>query len=112
MIARVTTAEIDAVRMSVDEATDLFRSSVLPALQEQEGYEGAYVLLSPEGKALAITFWSTEEAAEAGIKGSRSFYAEQVEKFVTIFRAPPGRETYEVVLAEAPAGLAGLRGRA
>jgi heme-degrading monooxygenase HmoA len=107
MIARATTAEIDAVRMSVEEATDLFRDSVLPALQEQEGFEGAYVLLSPEGKVLAITFWGSEEAAEAGIRGGRSFYAEQVEKFVTIYKAPPGRETYNVVLAEAPAHTIG-----
>ncbi len=107
MIARATTAEIDAVRMSVAQATDLFRNSVLPALHEQEGYEGAYVLLSPEGKVLAITFWSSEEAAEAGIKGGGSFYAEQVEKFVTLYKAPPGRETYEVVLAEAPAHTIG-----
>jgi heme-degrading monooxygenase HmoA len=103
MIARATTAEIDAVRVSVDESIALFHASVLPALQDQDGYEGAYVLLSDEGKVLVITFWSTEEAAEAGIKGGRSFYSEQVEKFMTIYKAPPGRETYSVVLAEAPA---------
>jgi heme-degrading monooxygenase HmoA len=103
MVARATIAEIDAVRMSVDDAVELFRDSVLPALHEQAGYEGVYVLLSPEGKALALTFWSSEEAAEAGITGARSFYAEQVEKFMTIYRAPPGREIYDVVLAEAPA---------
>jgi hypothetical protein len=102
MIARATTAEIDTVRVSVADATRTFRESVLPALHEQDGYEGAYVLLSPEGKALVITFWSTEEDAEAGLTGARSFYLEQVEKFVTIFRAPPGRETYEVLVAEAP----------
>jgi heme-degrading monooxygenase HmoA len=102
MIARVTLAEIDAVRMSVGDAVELFRESVLPALREQPGYEGVYVLLSPEGKVLALTFWETEAAAEAGIAGSRSFYAEQIEKFVTIYRAPPGREEYDVVLAETP----------
>ena len=106
MIARATTAEIDAVRMSVEEATDLFRDSVLPALQEQDGYEGAYVL-DTEGKVLAITFWASEEAAEAGITGGRSFYAEQIEKFVTIYKAPPGRASYKVVLAEAPAHTIG-----
>jgi hypothetical protein len=105
MIARATTAEIDAVRMSVDEATKLFRESVLPALHEQEGYKGAYVLLSPEGKALVITFWSTEEAAQAGTSGVPSFYLQQVEKFVTIFRTPPGRETYKVLVAESPASI-------
>ena len=103
MIARVTLAEIDSVRMSVDQAVKLFRDSVVPALREQEGYEGVYVLLSDEGKVLALTFWESEEAADAGIAGSRSFYAEQVGKFVTLYRSPPGREMYDVVLADAPA---------
>ena len=103
MVARVTLAEIDAVRMSVDQAVGLFRDSVVSALREQEGYEGVYVLLSDEGKALAITFWDSDESAEAGLAGGRSFYAEQVAKFVTLYRSPPGRETYRVVLADAPA---------
>jgi len=95
-------AEIDPVRMSVDEAVELFRESVLPALHRQPGFDGVYVLFSPDGQALVLTFWDSEEAADAGIAGSRSFYSEQVEKFVTIYRAPPGRETYDVLLAEAP----------
>ena len=103
MIARVTLAEIDAVRMSIDEAVALFRESVVTALREQDGYEGVYVLLSDEGKVLALTFWESEEAANAGIAGSRSFYSEQIAKFVTLYRSTPGREMYEVVLADAPA---------
>ena len=58
----------------------LFRESVVPALREQEGYEGVYVLLSDEGKVLALTFWESEEAADAGIAGGRSFYAEQIDE--------------------------------
>jgi heme-degrading monooxygenase HmoA len=103
MIARVTLAEVDAVRMSIGDAIRLFRDSVVPALEDQDGFEGVYVLLSPEGKVLVVTFWESEETADAGIAGGRSFYAEQIEKFVTIYRSPPGRETYDVVLAEAPA---------
>jgi heme-degrading monooxygenase HmoA len=103
MIARATMAEIDPVRMSIDDAVELFRESVLPALHEQPGYEGLYILVSPEGQALVLTFWDSEEAAEAGTRGSRSFYSEQVEKFVTLYGATPGRDTYEVVLAEEPA---------
>jgi len=103
MIARVSLAEIDVVRMGVDDAVTVFRESVIPALREQDGYEGVYVLLSDEGKVLALTFWETEEAADAGIAGSRSFYAEQIAKFVTLYRSPPGREMYNVVLADAPA---------
>lgn len=103
MVARATMAEIDFVRMGLDESTALFRDSVVAALREQDGYEGCLVLVSPQGQALALTFWRDEEAAEAGLKGGRSFYAEQVEKFVTIYRSPPGRERYDVVVADFPA---------
>jgi heme-degrading monooxygenase HmoA len=105
MVARATMAEIDPVRMSVDEAVELFRESVVPALHEQPGYEGVYLLLSPEGQALVLTFWESEETAQAGIEGTRSFYSEQVEKFVTLYKAPPGRELYDVLLAEEPASV-------
>jgi antibiotic biosynthesis monooxygenase len=101
MVARVTLAEIDTVRMRLDAALDLFKRSVAPSLEEQEGYEGAYVLATPEGKALVMTFWESEEAAAAGV--ASGFYGEQVEKFVTVFRAPPGRELYDVLIADAPA---------
>jgi heme-degrading monooxygenase HmoA len=107
VIARATMAEIDAVRMSVERAVDVFRDSVLPALREQDGYLGTYVLVSGEGSALVLTFWESEEAADAGLAGGRSFYEEQVAKFVTIYRAPPGREHYDVVLADPPAVAVG-----
>ena len=103
VIARATMAEIDPVRTSVDQAVELFRESVVPALREQAGYQGVYVLVSPEGKALVLTFWDSEDAADAGLEGSRSFYAGQLEKFVTFYRSPPGRESYDVVVADVPA---------
>src|SRR5919201_690899 len=108
MVARATVAEIDAVRMSVGQAVELFEESVVPALREQEGYEGAYVLLSDEGKALVLTFWETGEAAEAGLAGVRSFYDLQVEKFVTIFRSPPGRELFGIPVGTLAVLLLGL----
>jgi heme-degrading monooxygenase HmoA len=100
MIARVTIAEIDSVRTSVDAAVERYRESVLPALRDQDGYDGCYVLVTPEGKALALTFWDSEEHADAGL--ASGFYDEQVRKFVTFFQAPPGRETYRVVVADQP----------
>jgi heme-degrading monooxygenase HmoA len=107
MVARVTIAEIDAVRTSVRNAIELFEESVVTALREQDGYLGTYVLLSAQGKALVLTFWETAQAADAGLRGAQSFYAEQVEKFVTIYRSPPGRETYDVVVADAPVKVTG-----
>jgi heme-degrading monooxygenase HmoA len=107
MVVRATVAEIDTVRMSVERAVGLYRESVVPALRGENGYEGSYVLLSDEGKALVLTFWESDEAAEAGIAGGRSFYAKQIEKFVTIYRSPPGRELYRVAFADAPASVIG-----
>jgi len=69
-------------------------------MQGQEGYEGVCVLATPEGKAMVITFWESAEASEAEVQSG--FYAEQVQKFVTFYRAVPGREGYDVVIAEMP----------
>jgi heme-degrading monooxygenase HmoA len=101
MVARVTLAEIDAVRMSVARALGVFEKSVLPELQREPGYEGCYVLTTAEGKALVVTFWADDEAADRSM--ASGLYAAQVEKFVTLLRTPPGRETYEVSVADAPA---------
>ncbi|MGH3076888.1 MAG: hypothetical protein ACRDPZ_01750 [Gaiellaceae bacterium] len=104
MVVRATEAEIDVVRTNPSEGVAVFEQSVLPALREQEGYEGCYVLLSEEGKMLVLTFWTSDEAARATrISG---FYGQQVAKFtdLVVFRQDPGREAYEVVVAEAPEG--------
>jgi heme-degrading monooxygenase HmoA len=105
MVARVTLAEVDVVRVGLAAAVELYRESVVPALHEQAGYQGCYVLTTPEGKALVLSFWESEEAAASAL--ASGFYAEQVEKFVTFYRAAPGRETYDVAIAEAPATAIG-----
>lgn len=105
MVARVTLAEIDVLRTPLEDAVRLFEDSVVPALREQAGYEGHYVLATTDGKALVLTFWESDESSRAGV--ASGFYAAQVAKFVTFFKAPPGRETYDVVVAETPAGAYG-----
>ena len=98
MYSRVTLLEIDTLRTTVDEAVELFDEEVLPALREQEGYEGVVVLANPDGKAMLVSVWETEADAIA----SASFASGTLERFVTLFRAAPGREQYEVRLAEMP----------
>lgn len=99
MYSRVTLLEIDTVRVDLGSALELFRERVLPQLREQDGYEGVYVLTTPDGKALIMSLWDTEEAA-AGDHGR--FYDEQLDQYMTLFREPPGRERYEVSFADAP----------
>jgi len=102
MVARVTLAEIDPVRQNPRRAIERFESELVPALHEQAGYEGCYVLLSEEGKVLVLSLWESDEAARA--TRLSGFYQGQIEKLsdVVVFRATPGREAYDVVVADAP----------
>jgi heme-degrading monooxygenase HmoA len=102
MFARVTQFDIDTVRISMAEATARFAADVAPEMRKQPGYRGAYVLHTPEGRGLLVTLWETEADAAAGI--ASGYYAEQLGKFVTLYRSPPGREHYEVAFAEVAAG--------
>jgi heme-degrading monooxygenase HmoA len=102
MVVRATEAEIDVVRTNPADAIEVFKQSVVPALREQEGYEGCYVLLSEEGKVLVLTFWESSEASRA--TRLSGFYAEQIGKLadLVVFRQDPGREAYDVMVAETP----------
>jgi heme-degrading monooxygenase HmoA len=103
MVARVTVAEIDPVRQDPRRAVERFEDALIPALREQEGYEGCYVLLSDEGKVLVTTFWSSEETAQA--TRTSGFYQAQIDKLsdFVVYRSSPGREAYEVVVSDATA---------
>lgn len=102
MVVRATEAEIDVVRMNPRDAIGRFEEVLLPALHEQEGYEGCYVLLSEEGKVLVLTFWESDEAARA--TRLSGFYQSQIEKLsdLVVYRQAPGREAYDVVVSDAP----------
>jgi heme-degrading monooxygenase HmoA len=99
MFARVTLFEIDTLRISLDYALKQFKELIVPEARKQEGYEGMYVMRTPEGKGLIMSLWTNEEAAAAGV--TSGYYSEQVAKLMEVFRAPAGREGYEVVFAEA-----------
>jgi hypothetical protein len=102
MYSRVTALEIDTLRVSVEETAAEFRTEILPLLEQRPGYEGTLVLATPEGQGIVVTFWETAEAADA----SADLADEAVERFVTVFRSPPGREHYEVLYADLPAEVA------
>jgi hypothetical protein len=100
--ARVTTLEIDTMRIGVDEALSRYREEFVPRLQEQEGYEGVLVFSTEEGKGLVITLWDTEGAALAGTEGEGGLYTEAISRFMTVFKAPPGRGHYELAYTDLP----------
>lgn len=100
MYTRLTLLEIDTVRIDMPAAVERFRAEVLPELHQQPGYAGVLVMATPEGAGAVLSFWETPEAADAA--GSSGFYADVLERYTTIFRSPPGRERYQIALAELP----------
>ena len=101
MFARVTLVEIDTVRIDMEAALEVYEANVLPEVRNQPGYAGVLVLTTPEGNAAIVTFWDTAEAAEATAKAG--FYSDVLQRHMTMFKAPPGRDRYEVRIAELPA---------
>jgi hypothetical protein len=98
MFSRVTLLEIDTMRADVDDVLREFETRILPNVREMPGYEGIAVMVTPEGKGMIVSFWASEEDVEA----SAGLAASAVEEFVTVYRAPPGREHYRVAYAEMP----------
>ena len=93
MKARVTNVQIQPGK--TEEATGIYRDSVLPAASQQKGFKGAILLTDPAtGKGFSVTFWETEDDMNAG--ETSGYYREQVAKFGGVFSAPPTREVYEV----------------
>jgi hypothetical protein len=98
MFARVTTFEIDTLRISVDRALDRFKEAILPEVRKRPGYSGILVMRTPEGKGMVVSLWNSVEAAQQGIE--TGYYDEQIAKFVMLVKQPPGRDHYEVVFTE------------
>jgi hypothetical protein len=100
MHARLTLLEIDTVRSTMTAALERFEAEVVPQLRNQPGYSGVFVLTTPEGKGALMSLWDT--ADQAATEHDHDFYTNTLGEFATLFRAPPGRGSYEVVLVDEP----------
>jgi heme-degrading monooxygenase HmoA len=98
MHARVVTTQYQPGK--VDEATQIFRESILPETRQQAGFQGVMALLDRStDKAMAISLWQTEADAQASGAGSAYLQA-QLAKVASLFAAAPIVETYEVAVQE------------
>lgn len=99
MYARVATVHVQ--REKLDDAIRVYDEQVVPALQEQPGFEGVELLVNREtGHGISITRWTTREAQLAS--ETSGFYRDQVAHFRGLFDATPIREIYEIaVMADA-----------
>ena len=104
MHARVVNLRVRAV--DTKEMVRIYRTSVMPALRPQRGFDGALLLSDPEtGIGISITMWETEEDREAGETGD--FYKEQIAKFAHLLIETPVRKHYDVSVLEHIRELAG-----
>ena len=108
MYARMTIMMIQPDR--IEEATELYKKSVVPAAKKQKGFRGVCLLRDvPSGKGIAVTFWNSKKDAEANEESL--YYQEQLAKFLDMFSGPPIKEGYDVALHAIPPKAAPRRGK-
>jgi len=97
MFARLTIIQVKIDR--IDEASKLFEESVVPMFKSQQGYQGDFFLADRKsGKCICVSLWNSEKDA---ISNEESLsYQEQLVKFMELFKAPPFREGYEVLVQD------------
>ncbi len=78
-----------------DQATEIFKNSIVPAAKEQKGFKGANLYTDNQtGKFISITLWETEDDMVAG--DSSGYLQEQIGKVAAFFTTPPKVEQYTV----------------
>ncbi|MDP2659103.1 MAG: antibiotic biosynthesis monooxygenase [Dehalococcoidia bacterium] len=93
MFARVVTVQVQPGK--ADEATSIYRDSVVPAGKQQKGHSGFMMLVDPNtGKGLSIALWETEADMKAG--EASGYLQQQLAKFASLLAAAPVTEHYEV----------------
>lgn len=96
MHARVTYVSIRPGKM--DEVQRLYRETVVPAAELQDGFMGA-MMLADDAKALgiSITLWDSRDSATAA--EANGYFQAQVAKFADVLASPPSRELYDVAMS-------------
>jgi len=98
--ARVTFVQVKPE--DIEGAARDFDESVVPAARQEEGFEGALLLVRENGTAMVVDLSDTLEHMQANERSG--FYQSQVAKFRDRIVGHPRREIYHVAVAR------GLRG--
>ena len=94
MHARLMTSQLQLDKL--EEASQLYRESILPEVRQLSGFKGRLVLVDRStGKTIGITLWETEADARASGEGS-AFMQATLAKNAPCYAAPPVIEIYEV----------------
>lgn len=96
MHARVITVQLKAG--TSEEATRIYRDSVLPAARRQPGFQRGTLLVDPTTeRAISITQWATE--ADLVASETSGYLREQIAKLTPYFATPVVSELYTVSVA-------------
>ena len=96
MYARVTTLQISPYRL--EEAIGVLREQVAPAIQQQKGFKGYWMMVDRgTGKSINITLW--EEEADRQVTGPNSaYYRDAIGKVVPFLTDAPEVEDLEMAI--------------
>ena len=87
-----------------DKTNEIFRNSILPALKQQKGFEGAIQCMNQQGEGVGVSLWESQE--EEALSAREPIYLEQISKFKEVFTKPQVRHTGEVRAHDTQAGIA------
>ena len=80
---------------AMEEATNIYESSIVPAMKKQPGFKGARLLVNVDtNAAVSMTFWETEADMLAG--EASGYLQKELAKLGLLFAAPPANAHYEV----------------
>ena len=81
--------------ISLDEVRKLWDESVYPAIKDQKGYLGGFLLVSEQrDEGISVGIWESKEDSEAIEKSG--LYQEQVKKFAAYIESIVGRKFYDI----------------
>lgn len=88
---------VQVVPSRADEATAIYRDSILPAAREQHGFRGALLGIDPAtGAGVSATAWDSRADLDAG--EASGYLREQLAKVAPLFTAEPRREVFDIAL--------------
>jgi len=93
MYVRLTTTQTAVDK--TDQAVELWRDKVGPALKQRKGFKGAYLVGDhATGKGLAITLWETQ----ADVQATDTDVPKILAMFEDMLTGQPSVETFEVLV--------------
>jgi hypothetical protein len=96
MYARVVSGPIAPDK--IDEAIQLWRTTVVPSARQQNGFKGARLLVDRKaGKVLSMGLWETQPDVQRSVEWNQG----QISAFAGLLSAPPAVEEGYELAAEA-----------